>query len=453
MPAAIKSRQPETSHREDIASLPMIPEAQDVLLVEDDQSTRKLIIAVLREWGYAVQPVSTGDAAWEVLEGNSPPRLVLLDWLLPGLDGVEICRRLKAEETRPLVYVIMLSCKTAQEELAEALDAGADDFIKKPCDLRELKSRLNAGRRIVTYDAAMREQTAKIQSYTEELEEVTTQLENLAEERARSLVHADRMVTLGTLSAGIAHEINNPAAFIAGNAATIDKFWQTIEPLLREGHASAYPKVQFVLDEFPAAVAGMRTGVERITKIVNALKGYARQSPEARGKCSIKDCVETALQLCRNKLKYHVTVEQDIPDTLPSVVADRQQIEQVLVNLFTNAADATEDCVPGRLEISAWGDGDAVCLRCRDNGPGLLPRSREDVWKPFFTTKAPGKGTGLGLSIAQRIVREHGGTITAENAPEGGAAFTMRLPRGEQHPKPLSAASADVRDESPTDSN
>lgn len=399
-----------------------------VLVADDDNATRSILEHALAEWGYDTVAAENGEEAWNLLSGTvEAPRMALLDWVMPGIDGLEVCRKLKQREDAAPVYTILLTAKTEKADLVAGLEAGADDFITKPFERDELRSRLAAGARIVQYESALDGQN-------ELLEEYAGKMESLAEQRARQLVHSDRMATLGIMAAGIAHEINNPATFISGNIALLERFWQELEPMvcreMESGEADP-EKLRFMHEQMPSVFRDMREGVARISKIVKGMKAYARKSDEERSTFDVNECIANALMLCHNALKKHIRVEQCLADDLPLFAGRQQEIEQVLINLITNAADAMNSLAEERgqdgvLKVSTQG-GDAIQITIEDNGGGIPQDQMDTIWVPFYTTKETGKGTGLGLSISQSIVQEHGGGIYAENTGKG-ARFIVRLP-------------------------
>jgi C4-dicarboxylate-specific signal transduction histidine kinase len=398
-----------------------------VLLAEDDAVTRALLARLAGQWGYDVVAVPDGDRALALLEDPSGPRLAVLDWHMPGCDGVEICRRLSRRGPgAPYVHVILITSTLASEGLSEALDHGAHDFMTKPLVPHEFKSRLGVGQRVLTYNEELAAKNAELRRYT-------TQLEELAATRAKQLLHADRMATIGMLTSGVAHEVNNPTTFISGNAQTIRQFWQDVEPVVRRALPSSsgdeLRKLEFVLEELPRALDGIQGGVKRIASIVRGLKTYSRQAKVEKQPCYLDQVIQSAMNLCTFDLnKRQVQVRFDIAASLPPVHGDSQQLEQVLINLAMNAAQAMEDRPERRLEIHAVQLGKSVRVSIDDTGPGVPANLRERIWQPFFTTKAAGEGTGLGLSICRDIVKEHDGELSLEPAPAGGARFVISLP-------------------------
>lgn len=394
-----------------------------VLIAEDDSASRMALKITLQKWGHEVIVAEDGSQAWELLQIENP-KLAILDWMMPGVEGIELCRKIRGQSDCDYVYVILLTSRVEKEDIVAGLDAGADDYITKPFDREVLRSRIAVGVRIVQYETLLAEKNVQLQRYGSEMEK-------LAEERSKQLVHAERMATVGLLSAGIAHEINNPATFIAGNIQTLGKFYEDLEPVLlertKQGCQDA-EKLEFILQEMPKAVEGIRNGVRRISRIVKGLKSFCRKNENSVAACDINTCIEQALELCHNALKYYVTIERDLAENLPHITADSQQIEQVLINLFVNAADAMMEQGQGTLSIKSQRADNSVVVKISDTGPGIPDDKLDDIWQPFFTTKPPDKGTGLGLFTVRGIIENHEGLISLENKSSGGVEFTITLP-------------------------
>lgn len=392
-----------------------------ILAAEDDTPSRILLTRTLRGWGHEVIEVADGAAGWQEVVRDRPD-IAILDWLMPELSGIDLCRKIRGVENLPYIYIMILTAKEQDRDTVEAFEAGADDYIVKPFNRDLLRSRLTVGIRLVQYDKALTKRN-------EQLRKHGAAMEKLAEARSKQLIHAERMATVGLLSAGIAHEINNPTTFIAGNAQTLRQFWEDVKPVLETGNLNAIDshKLAFILEEMSKTIDGIHNGALRISKIVNGLKAFCRKDEGNMKPCDIKACVEQSLELCRNTLKYHVKVEKTLDPDLPRIMGDAQQMEQVLINLFTNAAHAIGDG-GGTLSIGVRNEGNRIVIEVGDTGPGIPEAKLDDVWQPFFTTKPVGEGTGLGLSIVLGIIENHDGQISVENKPQGGALFTITIP-------------------------
>jgi signal transduction histidine kinase len=397
-----------------------------VLIAEDDRISRMVLERYLQKWNFETVSVESGGQAWDLFQRGERFDIAILDWMMPEYTGIELCRKFR-EKHKNDIHIILLTSKSSKADMIQAFEAGVDDFVIKPFDPLELGSRLKAGRRLVESRKLLHKKNLELENYAKELE-------SLADERAQMLMHQDRLASLGTLTAGVAHEVNNPATFISGNAQTLERMWQLMEPLINEQkqNASNPKQLEMVVEEFPKMISGIREGVRRISSIVNGLKAFARTSKAVPEPIDIHQCIENALLIGHNRLKYNITIERHFEEDLPRIIGEAQHLEQVFLNLFVNAADAMEKALAqghrGLIEIKTITSDEKLQVTVRDTGPGI-PKSRHvEIWKPFFTTKEAGKGTGLGLSISQNIIASHGGSLTVNNHPEGGAVFTLLFP-------------------------
>ena len=395
-----------------------------ILIADDDLIFQKILKATLARWGYEVEAVQDGQAAVDAFSHPMGPKLAVLDWMMPKLSGIQVCKKLKEEN--PTVYIVLITSVDEPNAMTTALLAGADDFLPKPFKRPELQARLEVGKRVVQLYEKLSEANDALRRYANEMEA-------LAHEKADQLMHAERLSVIGMLTAGIAHEINNPNTFISANVQTLQKFWQIQAGYLEECPATHpnHDKLMFIAKEIPETLEGIMTGTKRISAIVNGLKSFARQDTAQHIDYDLHQVIEDALLLCRNVLKYSVTVEKSFAEKLPVLKGDPQKIEQVFVNLFSNAAYAMHGKKNAVLTIHTFNDveHDLILVDVLDNGMGFSEDALKKIWDPFFTTKTVGEGTGLGMSISHGIITSHGGTITVANRPEGGAAFHLVLPR------------------------
>jgi len=247
--------------------------------------------------------------------------------------------------------------------------------------------------------------------------EATAQQIAIALDNARlssELVHAEKLSAVGELASGVAHEINNPLTTILGLAQLLLSR-SDVTPGIRE-------RIALMADEAARAAA-----------IVQNLLMFSRHYPPERRPCSLADAVQRVIALKGYQLehdKVRVTTELD---HCPTVWADENQVQQVLLNLVQNAHQAMARQASERLLTVRLRPRDRhVAIEVLDNGPGIPPHLLSRIFDPFFTTKPPGEGSGLGLSVSYGIVGQHGGRLYAENRPEGGAMFVVELPVGER---------------------
>lgn len=263
----------------------------------------------------------------------------------------------------------------------------------------------------------------------------------------QQLVHSEKMASLGRLVAGVAHELNNPISFVLGNVHALQRYSARLEQYLKAVHGGepaevlsglrASLRIDHLLADLPSLIDGTLEGARRTTDIVNGLKRFSAMDTQARQSVDLNEVVDRAiLWIRRGKLPSFDLHWQRQP--IAAVAGSAGQLQQVVMNLLQNALDGAQAGPPPRRPLEVWVDlvtvGEQVELRLRDNGAGIAPEHLNRIFDPFFTTKAVGKGTGLGLSISYGIVEQHGGRLSARNAPEGGAEFLIELPRFEDEP-------------------
>ncbi len=249
----------------------------------------------------------------------------------------------------------------------------------------------------------------------------------------RLLRRTQRLQTAGTLAAGVAHEVNNPLAFIRANLTWIHRLGE-----LAESDCDA-AKLRQELADLPAIADETLDGIARIERIVGTLRGLSADgecAPEPRVAVDVNTVVRDALRLANLHRRELVRVKLLLAEALPPIRGVPERLVQALLNLLLNAVQAAEEALPPRISVATEREGDAVVIRVSDNGPGIRYEDQERIFDPFFTTKGPDRGTGLGLSIAFDIVREHGGVLEVRSRPGRGAAFVVRLPLAETAPTP-----------------
>jgi signal transduction histidine kinase len=228
----------------------------------------------------------------------------------------------------------------------------------------------------------------------------------------------EKMATVGRLAANVMHEVNNPLAFVRSNL-------EFLRAEVLEAPPRAGPR-----EELAQVFEETRQGLERIQHIVSDLRGFSRLDEDAPSACALADVVTDAARLAGVRLKNVARLTVDIPPALPCVHATPRRLAQVLLNLLVNAGDALEAArVPhGEVRVTGLVEGPTVALLVEDNGPGFPPEVLPRLFEAFFTTKGPEQGTGLGLNLSRELVERFGGTLRAENRPEGGARLRLELP-------------------------
>lgn len=394
------------------------------LHVEDDPLDAEYVQEQLLESGIpcTITRVEAREDFVQALE-HSPPDLILCDYNLPGFDGLEALRI--AQNSLQSAPFIFLSGGIGEHLAVECLHRGATDYVLKG----------NPARLIPAVKRALEE--ARVRRAKEQAE--------------RELAHSEKMVLLGQLSAGIAHEINNPITYINLNMETLKDYADKIRGMFRAGTAAILGedpadetemrtrweeartwlrqnerRVMLVVDDLGRLAQETLDGGHRVADITQRLRRFSRQERQEPVEMDLEECLETALKIGWNEIKSKASVQKQIAHPLPCVKGHPNQITQVLINLVVNAAQA----IPGRgvIRLGISSTDRYAIITVQDSGHGISPDDLAKIFTPFFTTKASGEGTGLGLYVSRGIIEAHGGTIRAENAPDGGAIFTIELP-------------------------
>jgi signal transduction histidine kinase len=375
-----------------------------VLVVEDDEHVRRYI-------AFSLQPHFRVLCAEDGLRGLNAamqrlPDAVVCDVMMPGIDGIELTRRLRDSPAVRSTPVLLVTARADPESRMRGLEAGADDYLVKPFSTRELVTRL---RNLVRLRASEREAARR----NEELERTLAELR-----RAQAdLVAQAKMASLGQLVAGVAHELNNPVNFLCGATFAIEE---------KLGAAEGAPAPE-VLTQVRKLAGVARVGGERVADIVENLRQFSGHGAKPRGPVDLAESVRLTLALLEPRVRESGTrVDVDLASSV-TVSGNLGELNQVLMNLLTNALQAAPGghvCIRGGRE-----NGD-TWIEVADDGSGIPDDVLPRIFEPFFTTREPGQGTGLGLSISDAIARTHGGRIDVRSTPGAGATFRLVLPAG-----------------------
>lgn len=545
------------------------PESRaDILIVDDISLTRRQLWDILSEAGYQVIQADSGPKALELAAAN-PPQLILLDVVMPDMDGFQACRELKAITSLTDIPVIFISALDETSSKVKGFDAGGVDYITKPFEkeevlarvkthlsIRQLQlslmkanaemedrvhqrtsellakhdqlsslfqqvrhakiqweqtmdciddivmlvggdgcllrcnkalihfagvdgyqdllgldwlkllascgldlARLNSRSQELYHEASGRWFAVKWYNYADKNGAVIalhdmTAIKKVSEELAKAyedlktthhrLVQQEKMASIGQLAAGVAHEINNPMGFISSNLETLGKYAERLRQFMAVqdevlkgvsdpeatgmlAEARKRLKIDYLLGDIPALVAESNDGAVRVRTIVQNLKGFSRTDLAEMEPASINECLERAISIAWNELKYKVTLERDFAE-LPTVNCYPQQLGQVFLNFLVNASHAIEQ--HGVIKVATRVEEGNVAVSVTDTGCGIPEKNMDRIFEPFFTTKEIGTGTGLGLAISYEIVQTHGGTIDVVSEVGRGTTFTVRLPIG-----------------------
>ncbi|MDF3069414.1 MAG: hybrid sensor histidine kinase/response regulator [Polyangiaceae bacterium] len=416
-------------------------ELPGVLIVDDVEANLVALRSLLDAERCSITSASSGEDALRLLLRKSFA-VILLDVEMPDMDGHEVARLARmSQATRDIPIIFLTASLDAEEHVGRAYGSGAVDFLRKPLDAHVLRSKVRvflelsrSRQRLAEANRELAEKNRELAAFAEAEASIASSLRQANGEiqaayrelqaAQAQLVQSAKMASLGELVAGVAHEINNPLAFVMSHLDTIAK---SLASLRGELPDPATPRAEEQWKRISARLGQTQNGLGRIRDLVLKLRTFSRLDEGDRKLVSISECVDSVLTILGHRLKDRVRVELDLrpPDRLdcyPSL------LNQVLLNLVANSVDAIEG--PGTVRIGAGAspERDRFVITVADTGCGIPREVRDRVLEPFFTTKPVGQGTGLGLSIAFSIVRKHEGTLELTDAPGGGTLATITLP-------------------------
>jgi signal transduction histidine kinase len=298
-------------------------------------------------------------------------------------------------------------------------------------------------------DAYYREKEARkqaeviLEDKTRELFCSNVELKKANEELSRQqaqLVKTEKLAALGTLSAGVAHEINNPLSFVLSNISSLQRYCnkyidviKTIKSAnteLPESVAEAFAALEgrrdadYIINDTQVIFSEIDSGLQRVRDIVLNLKSFARTNPSDRSNANINEAIQSALKILNNELKYKCELNVDLQE-LPLIYCNLNEVSQVFLNIIHNAEQAIKK--QGKITIRSWVDKD-IYISIADDGEGMSKETLSQIFNPFYTNKPMGKGTGLGLSVSHGIIEDLGGAIRVESEVGKGTEFTIILP-------------------------
>lgn len=402
----------------------------DILIVDDTLPNLRLLSSMLSKHGYKVRAVPNGSMALTAV-ASAPPDLILLDINMPGLNGYEVCERLKADDKTRDIPVIFISALDKATDKVSSFASGGVDYITKPFQVEEVLARVDCHLSISTLQRRLEEANdmleRRVEERTDELAQAIVKLEEQIVERGRAeaeradleaqLHQSQKMDALGRLAGGVVHDFNNLLTVIIGYAEILnykfdeDQVKDEVEQILRAGDQAA--------------------------SLTQQLLAFSRRQAMEPKAVVLNDVVENVARMLKPMIGEQVEWATELDAGLGKIMADPGQIEQSIVNLALNARDAMPD--GGRLSIRTANEekqaseqqtsSSYVSLEVSDTGIGMDEETRKRVFEPFYTTKAVGEGTGLGLATVHGIVNQSGGWIELDSRPREGTRFVLYFPR------------------------
>lgn len=380
-----------------------------ILIVDDEKIILDLTSIILKNRGYNV--LTAQDAMTGIEKVRSvKPDLVLLDYMMPGVDGLTALKEIRKEF--PDTYVIMFTGKGSEEIAVELMKAGASDYVLKPFNNQDLAERIDNVLKIRAMELHNRELLRERERLLEEIAAWNRELEQRVQEKTEALekaqaeiVQTEKLAALGYLSAGMAHEIRNPLN-------SISLFTQ----LLKSG-VEDQEKLDYIDKIFKE--------IDRIDNIMRKLLDASKRPKFEIKDVSIDRVIDGTLETFKPQTELHgIDVERDYRRIPPPIQADPSEIEQIFTNLFLNAIHEMPKA--GKLKVQLDHDGREITVRISDTGKGIPKEHLSNIFDPFFTTKS--SGSGMGLAVVRRIVKTYHGKIEVERSDERGTTFCVKLP-------------------------
>ena len=379
------------------------PNKPSVLIADDEPDMLQFLASQLRQRFQVLEAVDGQQALDKACQFM--PDVIVLDMMMPEMDGLQVCRELRSRTPTQSLPILLLTARADEETKLAALGAGAHDFLSKPFSTTELLVRTQNLAKSHHLQKTLSQQNQRLEAALEQLKETQTQL-----------FQNEKLASLGKLSAGIIHEINNPLNYANTGAFNL------------RGFVEHLPAAQQT--DYEEVLKDVTEGLQRIKQIVSDLRTFTHPDARRRSRERVRRLIETSLRMLAREWRDRVEIEVEADENLEFDVNGNQVI-QVLINLEQNAIDALREArTPDpRVRITARQSVEHTVITVRDNGPGISPENLGRIFDPFFTTKQVGAGMGLGLSISFSILQQHGGRILAQSRLGEFTEFTLEFPR------------------------
>jgi signal transduction histidine kinase len=402
-----------------------------ILIVDDEDQIQKLLKRTLSSQGFQTRVASNGKEALTYLKKKSFD-IVISDIAMPEISGIELTKKILSAYSAD---VILMTGMISQYHYDEIIGIGASDFIQKPFTNEEIILRTNR----VIRERCLKEEQIHIHN---------------------QLAQAQKLESIGQLSAGIAHEINTPIQYISDNTfflkdviadlnLLVEKFLHSfktaktgsIDAVILEQIQAALDEadLEYIQKEIPQAIDQTIEGIDRIKNIIQAMKVFSHPGQKEHVPTDLNQCLQNAITISKNEWKDIAELSVDFDPTLPQVACNPGEMNQVFLNLLVNAGHAisqkaaSQTANKDKIKISTNSTQHGVEIKISDTGTGIPEAIKTQIFDPFFTTKDRGKGTGQGLAISRSIVEErHQGKIEMKTREGEGTTFIILLPLGKR---------------------
>ncbi len=376
-----------------------IQKCKKILIVDDANSIRLFLSEMLLEAGYEVMTASSGEEALITLK-DFIPDLVLLDVIMPGINGYEVCRNIRKEAAYKFIKIIMVSAEKKLEERLQGYQSGADDYLQKPFDKEELLAKVRV--------------FLRLKSVEDQLLDLNNTLNEQVKIRSEQLIESEKMATIGRHTAQVIHNLKNPLNYFMGS-------------------------IDMLLDKYPGDedIELQNEAAEEMQKIITTIMtaGY-RESVNEPEKINFNEIIKNKLELLKTHQFYSIDMKIYVQLLdLPLFSGIYSHFSQTFSNLINNAVESMYNRKDSILSIDTFVENDKIIIRIADNGSGIPKEKIDKVFNPFYTTKPLSikndmkqpTGTGLGLAYCKEMIESYGGKISVKSGTDKGTVFTIKL--------------------------
>ncbi|MEM7580282.1 MAG: response regulator [Cyanobacteria bacterium P01_A01_bin.80] len=425
--------------------------SNSILIVDDTPNNIRLLFDVLDSAGFDISVVRNGETALEKLH-HIEPDLILLDVMMPGIDGFETCRRIKSNPEMRDIPIIFMTALSDTEHKVSGLQIGAIDYITKPIQVEEVLARVNVHLNLRNAQLLVQQEIIERKKTEIELRKTLASMKQMQTQ----LIQSEKMSALGNLVSGVAHEINNPLGFLNGSIRNVtDNVQDLFEhlKLYQQEYSSPTDTItkhaesidlEYINEDLPQIFESMEKATNRIQNISNSLRTFSRGDIECKVRADLHEGIDSTILILKYRLKANnkrpaIEVITEYSD-LPQIECFPGQLNQVFMNILANAIDALEEsnkgfsfkeieANPNKITIKTFLKDNQIKISIADNGQGMTEEVKQKIFDHLFTTKKVGKGTGLGLSIARQIIREkHDGSLEVNSDFGKGTEFVISIP-------------------------
>ncbi|MFH0926916.1 MAG: ATP-binding protein, partial [bacterium] len=401
-----------TSKENVITDQTPLPDKKYKIVIVEDNKDLALNLNNILSCNYIITIANNGKEGLEKIR-QEMPHLIISDVMMPEMDGYELCKVIKTTPETELIPLILLTAKSKIEDKIAGIQFGADCYINKPFDQRELLISVSSLIKQGELKKNLRDKNLELEETLKRLEKTMTELK----ETQVKLLHSAKLASVGQLAAGMAHEINTPVLSVA---AAINAITKELD-LLKDSKISIEEMGQDVKKVSQNSIKAL----DKIKTIVQALMDFSRKNKEGFNMSNIHQGIEDTLTLLDYQIKDKFTVHKEYGE-IGIIECNLEELNQVFMNIINNACQAVE--VKGNLWIKTKKANGNVTILIHNEGSSIPENIIPRVFEPFFTTKEVGKGSGLGLSICYGIVQNHNGTIEIKSDKNYGTEFIINLP-------------------------